>query len=319
MVIRAPPKLNSYQEAHKIQPTELPSALEFYGFIFFFPSILAGPGIEFMDYHRYVHSANVTRTSPTWKSLILTTLIKLGMALMWAPLVVLQGSFAASYLSSSEWAASAFVRRLFDIWLYSLLVRSKYYFAWNFCEVGFVSAGYSYTPPEGFNTKENWDAARNVEPFAIEAPPEFSSIARKWNILTHFWIKNHVLFRLGRRTGAAGLSFLVSAFWHGFYPSYYVCFITLFVFIELDRFFIDAFMKQFQNRKDLVARLANTLHTAYLIWGLSYSGLTFVILNPSELWQFLCNSYFALYISFVLVFLIGFVSKKLQKHAEKKE
>lgn len=46
--------LSAYQRAHVF--TQLPSLLEFFGFVFAFGNLLAGPVIEFRDYQMWVNS-----------------------------------------------------------------------------------------------------------------------------------------------------------------------------------------------------------------------------------------------------------------------
>ena len=45
-------KMRPFQKEHMIE--KLPSLLEFFGFVYFFPSFLAGPAIEIKDYLRFV-------------------------------------------------------------------------------------------------------------------------------------------------------------------------------------------------------------------------------------------------------------------------
>ena len=52
---------------------------------------------------------------------------------------------------------------------------------------------------------------------------------RYWNYQVHLWLKFYVMQRLvkpGQRPGAFAsiLTFMISAFWHGFYPWYYLLF-----------------------------------------------------------------------------------------------
>jgi lysophospholipid acyltransferase len=56
-----------------------------------------------------------------------------------------------------------------------------------------------------------------------------------WNRSTHLWLKKYVYFRVASREEikrstlsvikAEGITFLTSAFWHGFYPGYYIMFV----------------------------------------------------------------------------------------------
>ena len=46
-----------------------------------------------------------------------------------------------------------------------------------------------------------------------------------WNIGTMKWLRHVVYERAGKNT-RTGLVYVTSAFWHGFYPGYYITFIS---------------------------------------------------------------------------------------------
>lgn len=52
-------KMRPFQKEHLIE--KLPSLLEFYGFVYFFPSFLAGPAVEIRDYLRFVEGTLVPK------------------------------------------------------------------------------------------------------------------------------------------------------------------------------------------------------------------------------------------------------------------
>jgi lysophospholipid acyltransferase len=58
--------------------------------------------------------------------------------------------------------------------------------------------------------------------------------------MIHLWLKHYVFFRSfehGKRPGLISnlATFIVSAFWHGFYPFYYVMFFLAAFFVELTK------------------------------------------------------------------------------------
>jgi lysophospholipid acyltransferase len=59
-----------------------------------------------------------------------------------------------------------------------------------------------------------------------------------WNMSIHFWLKYNVYIRVlssngpfrNNRVIASFITFIFSAIWHGFYPSYYVSFVLIYLF-----------------------------------------------------------------------------------------
>jgi len=76
-----------------------------------------------------------------------------------------------------------------------------------------------------------WDRVTNVSPLALETAQNNKELLEAWNQNTNKWLKNYVYLRVtprGKKPGfrSAMATFITSAFWHGFYPGYYLTFIT---------------------------------------------------------------------------------------------
>ncbi len=73
-----PQKMRPYQKEHLIE--KLPSLLEWYGYVYFFPSLLAGPAVEMRDYNNYISGAMFKvrlKTKTIYTSFFTYTLIHL--------------------------------------------------------------------------------------------------------------------------------------------------------------------------------------------------------------------------------------------------
>jgi len=61
-------------------------------------------------------------------------------------------------------------------------------------------------------------------------------MANCWNHTVHNWLKNHVQERIEvKGTAKTVIVMMVSAFWHGFYPMYYISFLLTGMFVELSK------------------------------------------------------------------------------------
>jgi lysophospholipid acyltransferase len=72
----------------------------------------------------------------------------------------------------------------------------------------------------------------NVRPIEIETSQSLKGILDNWNIGTNQWLKHYVYLRIApigsKNTAFASLcAFATSAFWHGFYPGYYLTFLLM--------------------------------------------------------------------------------------------
>lgn len=83
------------------------------------------------------------------------------------------------------------------------------------------------------NTRDTWDRFENVNPWQLETCSDFRVLVGSWNRGTNRWLYNCVYARLlqtnlfsGSSSFPSFITYFVSSLWHGFYPAYYVAFIS---------------------------------------------------------------------------------------------
>lgn len=114
---------------------------------------------------------------------------------------------------------------------FAFFTRSKYYFAWLFAEVSALLAGIGYTPE---NKNDKWAAARNIDVIGFELAPNLSSASAAWNKGTQMWLLRYSYKRTPRALQMLA-TYSLSAFWHGFYPGYYLFFLTMPLFQAVEK------------------------------------------------------------------------------------
>lgn len=74
----------------------------------------------------------------------------------------------------------------------------------------------------------DWEGASNVTPLAVETRASLGDMTKNWNTAVQSWLELYIFKRAPRAGGLnKWLTFLASAFWHGFYPGYYLSFMTV--------------------------------------------------------------------------------------------
>lgn len=118
---------------------------------------------------------------------------------------------------------------------YYLAMQGKKFFYFNpfsFTTGGIVASGL------GYNGSDKWDKVISVYIWELETSTSPIDMLRYWNHMVHLWLKFYVFGRLvtpGKKPGVFEnmATFIVSAFWHGFYPFYYVMFFVAAMLSEL--------------------------------------------------------------------------------------
>lgn len=225
-------KLNLTVPDSQIQNSrDVPNSVEFWiewlGYIFFFPSFLTGPTLSFEEYKNIANDCNDSsvlkdiQDESEQKNSLLLALVSFVL------LVIGMRFFQASYLYSDVFYSHSFLAKIVIMYITLLLVRCKYYFAWSFSKASCIAAGV------------NIITATNVNIVKVETASNLRTILSNWNICSANWLKQYVYMRVIEEkystTMAIFMTNLVSAFWHGFYPGYYLTFFSSGLLTELGK------------------------------------------------------------------------------------
>lgn len=81
---------------------------------------------------------------------------------------------------------------------------------------------------------KNYERVKNLDYNEMEFNPSPMNVFKYWNMMIGLWLKRYVRDRFVyydnlqptelRKNVSYLLTFMISAFWHGFYPSYYITF-----------------------------------------------------------------------------------------------
>ena len=217
-----------YQKQHAIQ-TE-PDLLEFYGFVFYFPSFLVGPTFSFRDYHDFTNQQGDFKSIPPTLKPGLKTL---GYAVVSALIFYFFEPYFnfGVLMDESRMQSYSLVYRWCLIYAVGTIARTRFYIVWKLSEAACILSGIGYQGK--VNGQDRWDRLENVNIYRIEFSDSPKALLAEWNKNTAMWLKQQVYKRLlerGVKVGlATGLTSLTSAFWHGIHLGYYVTFFTLFL------------------------------------------------------------------------------------------
>ena len=131
--------------------------------------------------------------------------------------------------------------------LYYLLAaggkRCFYYAPFSATTGAIIASGFGYNGVKKSEKGEEihrWDKVVGVYWYECETVASPVEFMRYWNHQIHVWLKYYVKDRLvepGQKAGPydAPITFMVCAAWHGFYPSYYVVFVSAALLFELSK------------------------------------------------------------------------------------
>ncbi|KAK5997394.1 putative Xaa-Pro aminopeptidase P [Cladobotryum mycophilum] len=157
--------------------------------------------------------------------------IKAITGLIWIGLfVVLSESYSPALIVKDSYGTHGFPRRVWIMYMTNLVTRFKYYGVWSLTEGSCILAGLGYNGVDPITGKVSWNRLQNIDPWGVETAQNPRGYLAGWNMNTNNWLRNYIYLRVtprGKKPGfrASLMTFVTSAFWHGFYPGYYLAFV----------------------------------------------------------------------------------------------
>jgi len=308
-------KSSSYQKQMRIE--KLPSLLEFYAYVYFFAGFLAGPALNFKEYLNFV-DMSVFKTAPGEKmpSAIKPALIKIFHTFIVGAFVQLGIIYPLLYCRTDQFVNHpSFFYKIGYIWMAASLCRFPYYFAWFLSEGSCILCGIGFTSYD----KEKgsvWNRATNVKLLDLEFAQNFKGVTEGWNIRTDKWLKHYIYLRVP--VAPVPMTFLASAFWHGFYPGYYLSFMSAALVIELARVIRRNIRPWFLKdvEKDIHGPYKSTYDFICVIatsFTLNYIMTPFILLGFNYSINAWLSVYFCGHIAIVIAFVIATFFPKKRK------
>jgi hypothetical protein len=155
-----------------------------------------------------------------------------------------------------------FYYRLFYAWMGLFALREKYYFGWKNAEgaQNLWFAGFEGWDDEG--NEKGWELSNNMDILTFETAPDISIMSKSWNKKTSAWLSRYVYMRTG---GSLISVYSLSAFWHGFYPGYYIFFLSVPIPSFCDRMAKKKLSPYFSSSNYSLYGIASTLATTITI------------------------------------------------------
>ncbi|PWY71542.1 MBOAT family protein [Aspergillus sclerotioniger CBS 115572] len=224
--------------------TQFPSILDYTGYVLFFPALFGGPSFEYVDYRRWLDTTlfeippgtDPSKVPPTRKKRKIprsgtpaTKKALIGLGWIFA-FLQLGSYYNQEAILSGRYMEYSFPRRVWIMHMVGLTARLKYYGVWSLTEGACILSGMGYNGFDPKSGKVFWNRLENIDPWKLETAQNSHGYLGSWNKNTNHWLRNYVYLRVtprGKKPGfrASMATFATSAFWHGFYPGYYLTFI----------------------------------------------------------------------------------------------
>nr|CAD7405084.1 unnamed protein product [Timema cristinae] len=259
-------ELTANQKYHVVK--KMPTLLEYFSFMFHFQALMCGPVVFYRDYMDFIDGTNFLKHAPSSSGKLdnnsnsrkvvfepspyLVVFKKVVVSVLCALLYVkLIPSFPIQRVKEAEFVEDTIVPyKMYYLIISTTLVRFKYYHAWLLADAICNASGLGFN---GFDQNGNpcWDLISNVDVLKFEFSLSLRDSIEQWNKGTGRWLRMIVYDRVDRCHTL--LTYALSALWHGFYPGYYLTFMSGAMFTFASRAFLSIFLVHSQPSPGVVA------------------------------------------------------------------
>ena len=215
-----------------------------------------------------------------------------------------------SLISTPEFYSSSFFWKIYYLYSYTLFKRLRFISAWGFTHISILLCGL-----REYDNNKLGNALRNFNFIKQESATSIRTKINNWNLGIAKWLRCSFydpflnVFKLSKNTSTL-LTFIASAFWHGFYPSYYISFFFWQLLLKTER-------SIYKLRNDIGKYFPTIILNVILVYQFNTIGVVFSALQWENTVKIFYNlRYWHLQ---VLVFwlIMGRVEKKILKQKKK--
>ncbi|MCQ2819069.1 MAG: hypothetical protein MJ252_17545 [archaeon] len=315
--------------------TEKPTLLETFSYVYYFPSACIGPSFEFKDFKDFIYLRGRYAKMP-YDLILPWGIFYFFYSFFWMGFYGYFGPrYPLSYCGTVEFGEKSMWYKFWYINFAMAFHRAKFYSGWVLAFTSMIISGLAYSeiPRDKADpqilTKINGPYYRTFEKgsygdiidceFGINPKTKITS----WNHSVHLWLKYCFFLRVinldiplvkNNKSLASGLTFILSAFWHGFYPTYYITFIFFFLWSNGNEEFDKLGFYEWIRKKPLIFRTPVWLFSQFMCNAL---GTIIFNLDYNLFIQYLKNTNAIGIVLSVSIFIIGILIR-MSKGGKKK-
>lgn len=304
---------NDYFRQKKL--LERPHLLEIFSYNFFFPASLIGPSIEFHDFRQFMKfegdykSLDYSKCNHQLLYDIPKSIILIGITCLFG------GPLNIEFTVTEAFEKKNLLCKIGYVFGSTFVIRTTYYAGWSLAETALTICGFSYIIRcEKDKEVISFDRTDNCNVYLIEKSISNSVKIQYWNRSVHLWLKNYVFIRLQNkdrcnRQLVSFITFIISAFWHGVYPCYYLFFTNMFLLEQICNY-INAFrlFDWMENDSNYIRKF---FFWFIFLWIQDYAGVAFMLKSMRDNINVYKGFYFVPNIILITGFLyVNWIGKK---------
>ncbi|GAB6020240.1 hypothetical protein CHUAL_002958 [Chamberlinius hualienensis] len=167
---------------------------------------------------------------------------------------------------------------------------------------------------QGLSVDYDYETIHNIDEYGADFVPTVREGMRCWNMTVQYWLAMFAYKQIPNKSLGVAATMLLSAFWHGIYPGYYLSLLTVpFVLMAEDSMARALRRDASEGGK----RIFDWISWFFKMQAFSYMGMGFYLLRVDATLHFWKSIYFIGHVLIVVFYLLGRSITKLSRKPRK--
>lgn len=175
---------------------------------------------------------------------------------------------------------------------------------------------FNSSPDKWSTAKYSYETVHNIQEYGSEFKPLIRDGIRSWNKTVQFWLAIFIYKQLPFSKNIRMLvTMLISSFWHGVNPGYYLCLMSapLFLMAEVQM------EKGFRKGTPFILRIIfDWLWWVFKMQAFAYMGMAFILLQIDKTFYYWKSIYFVGHLLVIALYFIGTFAAMIRKKLGKR-
>ncbi|KAG8433866.1 hypothetical protein GDO86_012291 [Hymenochirus boettgeri] len=305
--------------------SSIPSLVEMFYYSYCYIGLMTGPFYRYKTYFDWLHQID-SLSIPSWKPLMsrLKAVPVFGVLFL-----VVSQYFPLHYVKTDEFYDCSFLYRLFYMVPTFFVFRMRFYVAWIFAECGCIAAAFGAYPVSaksrsgGGPTVEYAPLERNSDGAKVELEYDYETVKnidchgtdfcvkvkdgmRYWNMSVQWWLAQYIYKNSPVKSFVFGNAWtmLISAYWHGIHPGYYMSFLTIPLCLAAEGAMEAGLRRHLTDSGKMVF---DWVHWFLKMRAYDYMCMGFVLLTFGDTYHYWQSIYFTVHVVAIALLILGHV------------
>lgn len=311
---------------------KMPGLVEILCYSYCYVGLMTGPFYRYRTYHDWLNQPD-SSVIPSWQPLLSRSKM---IPIFGVFFLVVSHFFPLDYVRSEAFYEQRLLYRLFYMMPIFFVFRMRFYVAWLCAECACIAAAFGAYPTaaksrsgggpamqyeplsrsadgeESCSITYDYETIKNIDPHGTDFCVKVKDGMRYWNMTVQWWLAQYIYKNAPVRSYVmrSAWTMLISAYWHGIHPGYYLSFLTIPLCLAAEGAMENGLLKRLSP--------SGRLYGDWMQWFLKmraydYMCMGFVLLTFEDTVRYWSSIYYCIHVAALMFIVLGNVLGGLRK------